>query len=193
MVRPARIGVLALQGDVQEHVEALRRAGASPSRVRALEELEAIDGLIIPGGESSVVGMLLERYGLMERLRQRVAEDLPVYGTCAGLILMARESEGSDLPRLGCLDVAVRRNAFGRQVDSFETDLAVPAIGPPDFRGVFIRAPIILTVGDAVEVLARIPEGPVLVRQGRMLGGAFHPELTDDLRLHRYFLDMVGK
>src|SRR5205807_6023780 len=130
------------------------------------QDLRALDGLILPGGESSVIGMLLERYELLEPVRERIDAGMPAYGTCAGLILMARDVEGSNLPRIGCLDVTVRRNAFGRQVDSFETDLQVPAIGDPPFRGVFIRAPIVTATGPDVEVLAEIPSGPVLVRQG---------------------------
>jgi 5'-phosphate synthase pdxT subunit len=189
-VKP-RLGVLALQGDVQEHLEALERCGTQPVRVRDARDLEGLDGLVIPGGESSVIGMLLERYGLLEPVRERLRTGLPAYGTCAGLILMARDVEESPLPRIGCLDVAVRRNAFGRQVDSFEADLEVPALGEPPFRGVFIRAPIILSVGDGVEVLGRIAEGPVLVRQGPLLASAFHPELTGDLRLHEYFVEMT--
>jgi 5'-phosphate synthase pdxT subunit len=186
-----RIGVLALQGDVQEHLQALERWGAAALRVRDERDLEGVDGLILPGGESSTIGMLLERYGLMEPVRERIRQGMPAYGTCAGLILMARDIEGSPLPRIGCLDVTVRRNAFGRQVDSFETDLDVPALGEPPFRGVFIRAPIILSVGKEVEVLSAIPQGPVLVRQGPLLGSAFHPELTEDLRLHDYFVRMT--
>jgi 5'-phosphate synthase pdxT subunit len=191
MVNGPRIGILALQGDVLEHRLALAQVGAEGVPVRSEEELATVEGLIIPGGESSTIGMLLERYELIEPLRARIAAGMPAYGTCAGLILMAQKVEESNLPRIGCLDIAVRRNAFGRQVDSFETDLNVPAIGAEPFRGIFIRAPIITAAGPEVEVLSEIPAGPVLVRQGRLLGGAFHPELTDDPRLHAYFLRMV--
>jgi 5'-phosphate synthase pdxT subunit len=186
-----RVGVLALQGDVLEHMQALERAGAVPFRVRDAEELAAAQGLVLPGGESSVIGMLLERYGLMDPAREAVRQGLPDLGTCAGLILMAREIEDGNVPRLAVLDVRVRRNAFGRQVDSFEADLEVPTLGQPALRGVFIRAPQILAMGRGVEVLAELPSGPVLVRQGQLLAGAFHPELTDDLRVHEYFLQMV--
>jgi 5'-phosphate synthase pdxT subunit len=186
-----RIGVLALQGDVREHLQALERAGAVPFRVRDAEDLAAAQALVLPGGESSVIGMLLERYGLMDPAREAARQGMPVLGTCAGLILMAREIEDGNLPRLGVLDVRVRRNAFGRQVDSFEADLEVPTLGKPALRGVFIRAPQILAAGRGVEVLAELPSGPVLVRQGQLLAGAFHPELTDDLRVHEYFLRMV--
>lgn len=186
-----RIGVLALQGDVLEHMAALERAGAAPFRVRDAEELAAAEGLVIPGGESPVIGMLLQRYGLMDSAREAIRQGLPVFGTCAGLILMARAIEGADPPRLGVLDVCVRRNAFGRQVDSFEADLDVPALGAAPLRGIFIRAPQVVAAGPGVEVLAELPSGPVLVREGSLLGGAFHPELTDDLRVHEYFLRMV--
>jgi 5'-phosphate synthase pdxT subunit len=186
-----RIGVLALQGDVREHLQALERAGAVPFRVRDAEDLAAAQALVLPGGESSVIGMLLERYGLMDPAREAARQGMPVLGTCAGLILMAREIEDGNVPRLGVLDVRVRRNAFGRQVDSFEADLEVPTLGKPALRGVFIRAPQILAAGRGVEVLAELPSGPVLVRQGQLLAGAFHPELTDDLRVHEYFLRMV--
>ncbi len=186
-----RVGVLALQGDVQEHHTALERAGARPVRVRDPHDLDGVGGLILPGGESSVIGMLMERYGLLEPLRARIDAGLPIYGTCAGLILMARDVLESHLPRLGCLEATILRTAFGRQVDSFETDLEIPVLGGAPFRGVFIRAPQITSVGPGVNVLASIDAGPVLVRQGRLLASAFHPELTDDLRLHDYFLRMV--
>jgi 5'-phosphate synthase pdxT subunit len=185
--------VLALQGDVREHLAAVARAGADGSPVRTREELDQVDALIIPGGESTTVGRLLERFELMEPLRERAEGGMPLFGTCTGLILMAREIRGSDQPRLGLLDVEVERNAFGRQLDSFETDLAVPALGDPPMRAVFIRAPRVTRVGPGVEVLASVPEGAVLVRQGRLLGCAFHPELTDDARLHAWFARMAAE
>jgi 5'-phosphate synthase pdxT subunit len=180
----ATIGVLALQGDVREHLTAVARAGADGVPVRTREELERVDALIIPGGESTTVGRLLERFDLMIPLRERAAAGMPLFGTCAGLILMAREIRGSDQPRLGLLDVEVERNAFGRQLDSFETDLPIPALGDPPMRAVFIRAPRVTRVGPGVEVLAAVPDGVVLVAQGRLIGCAFHPELTGDSRLH---------
>ena len=187
------IGVLALQGDVREHVAAVEDCGAKAVRVRTVEELNAVDGLIIPGGESSTVGMLLERYGVMEPLRERIEAGMPVFGTCTGLILMAREIEGSGQPRIGCMDVSVQRNAYGRQVDSFETSVDAPSVGDEPLQAVFIRAPKITRTGGGVEVLAETEAGPVLVRQNHLLGASFHPELTGDLRVHRLFLDMVEK
>jgi 5'-phosphate synthase pdxT subunit len=187
-----RIGVLALQGDVPEHQRALRAAGAEAARVRRAGELADLDGLVIPGGESSTVGMLLERFGLLEPLLARIAAGLPVFGTCTGIILLAREIEGSTQPRLGCMDLTVRRNAYGRQVDSFETTVVAPAVGADPLRAVFIRAPQVVRAGPGVETLAATADGPVLVREGRLLGATFHPELTDDLRVHQYFLGMAG-
>jgi 5'-phosphate synthase pdxT subunit len=185
------IGVLALQGDVREHVQALERAGADAVPVKTRAALEAVDGLVIPGGESTTVGMLLERFDLMQPLRDRIAEGMPVFGTCTGLILMAKEIQGSSQPRIGCLDVAVHRNAYGRQVDSFEAEVPAPVLGEEPVRAVFIRAPQITHVEPGVEVLADTETGPILVRQGHLLGATFHPELTDDLRVHRLFIEMT--
>jgi 5'-phosphate synthase pdxT subunit len=180
------IGVLALQGDVPEHLAAIERAGGVGVPVKTAETLAAVDALIIPGGESTTVGKLLERFELMEPVRRRALEGMPLFGTCTGLILMARDIAGSDQPRLGLMDVEVERNAFGRQLDSFETDLEIPALGEPPVRAVFIRAPRVTRVGPGVEVLASVPEGAVLVRQDHLLGAAFHPELTDDTRIHAW-------
>jgi 5'-phosphate synthase pdxT subunit len=190
---PCTIGVLALQGDVREHVSAVEECGAHAVTVRTVEQLDAVDGLIIPGGESSTVGMLLERYDLIEPLRARIEAGMTVFGTCTGLILMAREIEGSRQPRIGCMDVAVQRNAYGRQVDSFETSVEAPALGKESVPAVFIRAPQISRTGPEVEVLAETEAGPVLVRQNHLLGASFHPELTDDLRVHRLFIEMTRK
>ncbi len=189
----AVIGVLALQGDVREHIAAVEACGAQAVKVRTVEELAAVGGLIIPGGESSTVGMLLERYGLMEPLRERISAGMPVFGTCTGLILMAKEIEGSAQPRIGCMDVSVQRNAYGRQVDSFETTVASPALGDEPLRAVFIRAPKISRTGAGVEVLAESDAGPILVRQNHLLAASFHPELTGDLRTHRLFVEMTQK
>ncbi|MBI3911764.1 MAG: pyridoxal 5'-phosphate synthase glutaminase subunit PdxT [Armatimonadetes bacterium] len=192
MVTQPRIGVLALQGDVPEHLHALGEAGAQAVAVKTLAGLAAVDGLVIPGGESTTIGMLLERYGLMAPLRERIAAGMPLYGTCAGLILMAREVEGSEQPRLGCMDITVRRNAYGRQVDSFEVDVPAPELGGTNpLRAVFIRAPQITAIGPEVRILAEMPNGPILVRQGSLLGGTFHPEMTEDRRVHAYFRRMV--
>jgi len=187
-----RVGILGMQGDVPEHARAVERAGGEAVVVKTVAQLGQVDALIIPGGESTTIGMLLERYGLMEPLRERVAAGMPLFGTCAGLILMAREIEGSEQPRIGCLDAVVRRNAYGRQIDSFETEVPPGELGgEAPVRAVFIRAPQIVSVAPEVKVLLELPEGPILVRQGHLLGGTFHPELTDDPRVHRYFLAMV--
>jgi pyridoxal 5'-phosphate synthase pdxT subunit len=188
---PPLIGVLALQGDVREHLQAVERAGGVGVPVKTREALESVDALIIPGGESTTVGKLLERFDLMAPVRRRAEEGMPLFGTCTGLILMAREIAGSEQPRLGVLDVEVERNAFGRQLDSFEADLDIPALGGPPVRAVFIRAPRVTRTGPGVEVLASVPEGAVLVRQGRLLGSAFHPELTEDPRIHAWVVHMA--
>ena len=186
------VGVLAMQGDFQAHARALAAAGADAREVRTLADLEAVDGLIIPGGESTTIGMLLERYGLMEPLRQRLQQGMPTFGTCAGLILLAREIEGRDQPHLAALDVQVRRNAYGRQLDSFEADVPAPELGEGPLHTIFIRAPQITSAGPQVEILAETETGPILVRQGHILGAAFHPELTADTRVHRYFVRMIA-
>jgi 5'-phosphate synthase pdxT subunit len=209
----ARIGVLALQGDFREHIRILRRLGAESNEVRLPQHLAGLDGLILPGGESTTIGKLMVEYQLLGPLRDLAANGLPMWGTCAGLILLARDA-GCEQPLIGALDVTVQRNAFGRQVDSFEADLMVPALTEPQspFRAVFIRAPLVTRVGPDVEVLARLgstdessrteADHPIIrsssttivaVRQGRLLGMAFHPELTDDDRFHRYFLTLIGR
>jgi 5'-phosphate synthase pdxT subunit len=187
------IGVLALQGDVREHIEAVRKAGAEAVPVKTREEIERVDGLIIPGGESTTVGKLLDRFGLMDAVRRMPAECKPIFGTCTGMILLAKEVENSAVhqPRLCLMDVTVRRNAFGRQVDSFEEDVPVEGIDGGPVRAVFIRAPFVSEVRAGVEVLAEFDGHPILVREGDMLAAAFHPELTDDVRVHKLFIDMV--
>jgi 5'-phosphate synthase pdxT subunit len=187
-----KVGVLGLQGDVREHVRAVESAGAHAIVVKRPHEVDFVDGLVIPGGESTTIGKLLDRFGLLEPIAQRASAGMPLYGTCAGLILMARDVVGAeDVPhKLAVLDVAVRRNAYGRQVDSFETDLEVAGLDGA-FRAVFIRAPAIERAHDRVEVLARHDGAPVLVRQGRLLASSFHPEMTGDARIHELFVDMV--
>lgn len=186
------IGVLALQGDFAAHLRMLESCGVQGREVRTAQQVWEVDGLILPGGESTTIMKLILRYGLEDAIRERVSQGMPVYGTCAGLIVLAREIEGyPQQPRLALLDVAVARNAFGRQVDSFEVDLPVPRLGESPIRAVFIRAPYITRVGADVEVLAKLDGKVVLVQQANCLGGAFHPELTDDLRLHQYFVEMV--
>ena len=189
-----KIGVLALQGDFQEHLQVLERLKAEGREVRLPRELEGLDGVIIPGGESTTISRLMAEFALLEPLRKLVAEGLPLLGTCAGLILMARKATDLALETLRVLDIEVKRNAFGRQVDSFETELAIPALGDAPFPAVFIRAPIIERLGPGVEALARLPEGwPVAIRQKNLLACAFHPELSRDLRLHAYFLNMLSQ
>lgn len=185
-----RVGVLAYQGDVREHLAALGRGGAEALPVKYAEELRSCDRLIIPGGESTTIGKLIERFGLAQPLREFAAAGKPIFGTCAGAILLAREIAGSDQFHLGLMDITVARNAYGRQVDSFEADLAAPALGPEPLHSVFIRAPQIASVGEGVEVLAEYAGRVVLCRQGRLLAATFHPELTGDLRVHRYFLQI---
>jgi 5'-phosphate synthase pdxT subunit len=187
-----KVGVLALQGSFAEHAEALRRIGADPVLVRLPAHMDGISGLIIPGGESTTIGKLLINSGLLEPLRRAVKNGMPVYGTCAGMILLARDIGGLDQPLIGVMDITVKRNAFGRQLDSFEESLSVPTLGPEPFRGVFIRAPLIEKTGAEVTVLATLADGGVVAaRQGKLLATAFHPELTEDGRVHRYFLKMI--
>ncbi len=187
-----KVGVLALQGGFMEHIAALRRLGAGAYPVRLPGELKGLGGLVIPGGESTTIGKLMREYHLEEELSRLIAGGLPVFGTCAGMVLLARDVSGMELQTLGVMDIEVKRNAFGRQVDSFEADLAVPALGEHPFHAVFIRAPLIEKAGDSVEILARLPDGaPVAARESNMLATAFHPELTTDLRFHEYFLTII--
>lgn len=188
-----KAGVLALQGDVREHVRALESAGASAVPVKGQDELADIDALVIPGGESTTIGKLLDRFELVDPIRARMAGGMAVYGTCAGAILLADRVVGRDAvpTTVGGLDIAVRRNAYGRQTDSFETDLVVSGIDSP-FRAVFIRAPIIEAIGPDVETLAEHDGAPVLVRQGRIYASTFHPELTGDARIHEMFVSAAG-
>ncbi|MCK9916426.1 MULTISPECIES: pyridoxal 5'-phosphate synthase glutaminase subunit PdxT [Microbacterium] len=195
MVTSPRIGVLALQGDVREHAVALAALGADVARVRRPDDLAAVQGLVIPGGESSVIDKLARAFELRDPLREAIAGGLPVYGTCAGLILLAeRIVDGiAGQQTFGGLDVTVRRNAFGSQVDSFETDLDVPSLGAPPVHAAFIRAPLIEQVGARAEPLAHLSDGRVVaVRQGPLLGTSFHPEVTGELRFHRLLLDAVA-
>ena len=187
------VGVLALQGAFREHVAAVTRLGATAREVRQLKDIDGIDALIIPGGESTTMGKLLNEWNMLEPLRQRILDGMPVYGSCAGLILLCRDIENSDQPRLGVLDATVRRNAFGRQVDSFETNLSIPEIGADPLPAVFIRAPVITGVGAGVKVLAEVDGQAVAVRQNNILATSFHPELTPDTRMHSYFLSFCGK
>lgn len=191
-VTDPRPGVLGLQGDFREHLETFARLGAPATDVRRPEQLDAIDALIIPGGESTTIGKLAKQYGFLPKLHERIAAGMAVWGTCAGAIFLAKDVPGHPHPVLGAMDLTVRRNAFGRQLDSFEADLDVPALGPAPFHAVFIRAPLIERAGAGVDVLATLPSGAIVaVRQGRLLASSFHPELTHDDRFHDYFLRTV--
>ena len=205
--RCALIGVLALQGDFAEHIaalHALRACGAAgvdgldrvdgidAIEVRTLDQLQAVDGLIIPGGESTTIARLLIAFGLMEPLRARIRNGLSVWGTCAGAIMLASEVTNLDRPPIAAMDITVERNAFGRQIDSFEEDLEVAGVEGPPLHAVFIRAPVITRVGPGVEVLSRLKDGRIVAaRQGRLLATAFHPELTPDRRMHALFARIV--
>lgn len=187
------VGVLALQGDVREHLHALAAIGQPASPVRTAAHLEAVDALIIPGGESTTIINLLHTFDLAEPLSDRLTGGMPVWGTCAGMIVLAAEVLDPRPEPLRLMDISVRRNAYGRQVASFEAALDVRELGPPPFCGIFIRAPAVERVGSAVQVVATLPDGrPVAVRQGAVLATSFHPELTGDHRFHRYFCSFLG-
>ena len=189
-----KIGVLASQGAFAEHISILQRLDIEAVPVRLPRDLRGLDGLVIPGGESSSIGKLMADYNLVSEMRDMLKNGLPALGTCAGMILLAKKISDSSFEPLGVMDITVKRNAFGRQVDSFEADLDIPAIGEPAFHAVFIRAPVIERVGDGVEVMAHLDDGTaVAARQGNLLALAFHPELTTDLRLHAYFLNLVER
>ena len=194
--KPVRIGVVAMQGDFEAHVHAVADAGGEAFLVRTPEQVAEADALILPGGESTTIGKLMARFGVDAAIRDAHERGKPIYGTCAGMILLSKrivqgEKQGGQ-PTLGLMDIAVARNAFGRQVDSFEADIAAPKVtGDDPLRGVFIRAPYVAEAGKGVDVLARFHERIVLVRQGNLLASAFHPELTGDMRVHRYFVRMA--
>ena len=192
--RRPRIGVLAVQGAVREHVNAIRDVGAEPVEVRLPRDLVDLDALILPGGESTTMRRLIDAYGLREPIVSLARGGAPLLGTCAGMILLADRMAAGDEPYFGLLDIEVHRNGYGRQLDSFEADLDVPTLGDEPLHGVFIRAPIVSDVGPRAEVLARDADGsPVAVRQGRVLATSFHPELTGDRRLHRLLVEMIGR
>jgi len=187
-----RIGVLASQGAFAEHIAILQRLEVEALPVRLPQELVGLDGLIIPGGETTSISKLMLEYSLVNEIRNLAKNSLPIFGTCAGMILLANKASNSDVEPLGVMDITVRRNAFGRQKDSFETELSIPVLGEKPFPGVFIRAPVIEETSSGVEIIARLADGTtVAARQGRLLASAFHPELTSDLRFHQYFLDIV--
>ncbi len=188
-----KIGVLALQGAFVEHIQFLRKLGVDALPVRLPQELEGLNGLVIPGGESTAIAKLMQSYNLTKTIRELVSGGLPVFGTCAGMILLSRSASQLNSGTIGAIDIEVTRNAFGRQINSFETDIHIPAIGERAFHAVFIRAPSIAKTGPRVEILARLEDGvSVAARQGKVVVCAFHPELSDDLRLHRYFLETLA-
>lgn len=193
------VGVLALQGDFREHISALAESGVEAIPVKHLSEVEAIDALVLPGGESTTIAKLARTFGLFDRISERIHGGMPTYGSCAGMILLADRIEGAAAGQesFGGLDITVRRNAFGRQVDSFESDLNMSGITAPAIRAVFIRAPWVEALGPSVEVLASVEFNgelhPVAVRQGNLLATSFHPEITGDNRVHRYFIETICK
>jgi len=188
------VGVLAIQGDFAEHIAVLGRLGVKAREVRLPEQLASVDALIIPGGESTTLSRLMTIYNLRDPLKQMAAEGRAIWGTCAGMIMLAREITEQDPTPLGIMDIGVQRNAFGRQIDSFEQTLDVKALGPDPFHAIFIRAPVIIRVGECVEVLSALDANrPVAVQQGRLMATAFHPELTNDYRFHSYFLELAGR
>ncbi|MDY6834496.1 MAG: pyridoxal 5'-phosphate synthase glutaminase subunit PdxT [Chloroflexota bacterium] len=189
-----KIGILSLQGGFAEHISLLSQLGQDVSSVRCADDLCGLDGLVIPGGESTTIVNLINSYGLLKPLRDMARAGLPIMGTCAGLIVLGRDGSDRPLETLEVMDVTVLRNAFGRQVDSFEVDLKIAVLGRIPFRCIFIRAPIIQEVGHRVEVLAHLSDGtPVAVLDGNLLGVSFHPELTSDMRFHEYFLTIVDR
>jgi len=189
-----RVGVLALQGTFIEHIGSLRQLGVGAHPIRLPRELDTLDGLIIPGGESTTMLRLMESFGLIQPIREMAQDGLPIWGTCAGMILLAKDVSNYEMETLCLMDTKVRRNAFGSQVDSFETDLEIPLVGEEPFHAVFIRAPVIEEAKSSVKILSRLPDGTIVaIRQNRLLACAFHPEFTDDLRFHSYFLNIVSQ
>ena len=186
-----KVGVLAIQGDFAEHIDVLKRLCVDTVEVRLPRDLKGVEALIMPGGESTTFSYLMDLYDLKDPIRKMACANIPIWGTCAGMIMMARKLTEKKPTPMGLMDIQVVRNAFGRQVDSFEADLEIPPLGDELFRAVFIRAPIIFRVGEDVDILACLPDDrPVAVQQGNLLATAFHPELTQDTRLHRYFLSL---
>jgi len=189
-----RVGVLALQGTFIEHIDILRQLGVEAAPIRLPHQLDTLDGLVIPGGESTTMLRLMENFDLIQPIKEMARDGLAIWGTCAGMILLAKDVSNYDMGTLGLMDVKVRRNHFGSQVDSFEADLEIPFVGAEPFHAVFIRAPIIEEAKPYVEILSRLPDSTIVaIRQNRLLACAFHPEFTDDLRFHSYFLNMVSE
>ena len=189
-----KVGVLALQGTFIEHISILRQLGVEAPPIRLPHELDTLDGLIIPGGESTTMMRLMENFELIRPIREMARDGLPIWGTCAGMVLLAKSISNYEMETLGLMDMKIRRNAFGSQIDSFEIDLEIPLVGEEPFHAVFIRAPVIKEAEPGVKILSCLPDSTIVAaRQNRLLACAFHPEFTDDLRLHSYFLNMVSK
>ena len=184
-----KIGVLALQGNFKEHIEILKKCNVEAKEIRLPSDLDDCNGLIIPGGESTAIGKLMKKYKLDRKIKNKHNEGMPIFGTCAGTILLAKEITGNQQPKLELMDISVERNAYGRQIDSFEADIEINNLGT--FKGIFIRAPVIKNIYNGAEVLSEFNGNAVLVKNGNLLAATFHPELTDDLRLHKYFIEMV--
>jgi len=189
-----KVGVLALQGTFIEHIEILRHLGVEAPPIRLLHELNTLDGLIIPGGESTTMLRLMESFGLIQPIREMARDGLAIWGTCAGMVLLAKSISNYEMETLGLMDMQIRRNAFGSQIDSFEMDLEIPLVGEEPFHAVFIRAPVVKEAEPGVKILSRLPDSTIVAaRQNQLLACAFHPEFTDDLRFHSYFLSMVSQ
>jgi len=184
-----KVGILALQGDVREHKKVLMKLDAEPIEVKLPQDLEDLDALIIPGGESTTIGMLMKKYKLDSKIKQKHKQGMPIYGTCAGAIVLAKNIIGNNQPKLALADISIKRNEYGRQIESFEADLSIKDIG--DFKGIFIRSPVIKSFNNGVETLAEHKNNPVIIRQDNILITTFHPELTNDTRIHEYFLNMA--
>jgi len=189
MMLKMKIGILSLQGNVREHARLLKKLDVETVKVKSIEDLENIDALIIPGGESTTISMLMKKYKLDSAIKKKHNQGMPIYGTCAGAILLSKDVEGDKVPSLGLLDISIKRNDYGRQVDSFETELSISGIG--NFKGVFIRAPVVNRLYNGVIVLAEHKNNPVMLKHGNLLITTFHPELTNDTSIHKYFLEMV--
>jgi 5'-phosphate synthase pdxT subunit len=189
-----KVGVLALQGTFIEHIEILQQLGVEALPIRLPHELNTLDGLIIPGGESTTMLRLMESFGLIQPIREMAQDGLAIWGTCAGMVLLAKSISNYEMETLGLMDMEIRRNAFGSQIDSFEVDLEIPLVGEEPFHAVFIRAPVVEEAKPSVKILSRLPDNSIVAaRQNRLLACAFHPEFTDDLRVHSYFLSMVSQ
>ena len=189
-----KVGVLALQGTFREHIDILRQLGVEAPPIRLPHDLDTLDGLIIPGGESTTMLRLMKSFGLIQPIREMARDGLAIWGTCAGMVLLAKSISNYEMETLGLMDMQIRRNAFGSQIDSFEADLEIPAVGEEPFHAVFIRAPIVKEAKPDVKILSCLPDSTIVAaKQNRLLACAFHPEFTDDLRFHSYFLNMVSK